>query len=213
VAAELLGVALDLLQHDELRELHVVSRRRAHTARWAITFAATAASTYALDAVATAAGVLLAASRLLQDLDHTLLLAFLAGTYALWVAGLRTNLEANWALLERTGTSTNALSKAAYDLVKLRTGNVRAQRLASALGYAATELAKELPYYAGALGTAVLSDTVSSNDALVFLGGANLGAAAYELGLARVTRVFLRRRPGLSYASFDSGRSRSSSPP
>jgi hypothetical protein len=40
---------------------------------------------------------------------------------------------------------------------------------------------------------------VSSGEALVFLGGANLGAAAYEYGLARLTRVFLRRE----HASFD----------
>jgi hypothetical protein len=51
---------------------------------WFITLAATAASTYALDAVATAAGVLLVASQLLTDLDHLLVLAFLAATYLLW---------------------------------------------------------------------------------------------------------------------------------
>jgi len=179
-------------------------RARARLLQWAITLAATAASTYALDAVATVSGILLAASQLLQGLDHALLLVLLAGTYALWFAGLRVNLKANWTLLEETGTSTNALSKAAYDLIKLRTGNVRVQRLASAIGYGVTELAKEVPYYAGALGTAVASDAVSSQDALVFLGGANLGAAAYELGLARMTRVFLRIKQGPTYASFDS---------
>jgi hypothetical protein len=126
--------------------------------------------------------------------DHVLLLGFLAGTYVLWLAGLRVNLEANWTLLTETGTSTNALSKAAYDLMKLRTESVRARRLAAAIGYGATELAKEVPYYAGALGAAFLSDSVSSNDALIFLAGANLGAAAYEYGLARLTRLFLRLR-------------------
>ena len=40
---------------------------------------------------------------------------------------------------------------------------------------------------------------MSSGDALVFLAGANLGAAAYEYGLARLTRAFLRR----GHASFD----------
>jgi len=43
---------------------------------------------------------------------------------------------------------------------------------------------------------------VSSADALVFLGGANLGAAGYEYGLARMTRAFVRSRRG--YASFES---------
>jgi hypothetical protein len=101
------------------------------------------------------------------------------------------NLRANQALLERTGTSTNALSKAAYDLVGRRWESARA--VAAAAGYVVTEIAKEIPYYAGAFGAAVLTDTISSNDALIFLAGANLGAAAYEYGLARVTRAFLRR--------------------
>ena len=52
--------------------------------RWGITFTATAVSTYAMDAVATAVGILLAASHLLGGVDHALLLVFLAGTYVLW---------------------------------------------------------------------------------------------------------------------------------
>ena len=94
---------------------------------------------------------------------------------------------ANWVLLEDTGTSTNVLSKAAYDLVKVRTRSGRACKIAAAAGYVGTELAKEAPYYVGAFGVALLTDSVSTNDALIFLGGANLGAAAYEYGLARTT--------------------------
>jgi hypothetical protein len=67
-------------------------------------------------------------------------------------------------------------------------------RFASQAGYVSTEIAKEIPYYAGAFGAALLSDSVSSNDALVFLAGANLGAAAYEYALGRLTRTFLRLR-------------------
>jgi hypothetical protein len=95
------------------------SNRRALSA-WMITLAATAASTYALDAVATAAGVLLVASQLLSGLDHSLVLAVLAATYVLWGAGLRANLRANWLLLRRTGASTNVLSKAAFELTGRR---------------------------------------------------------------------------------------------
>jgi hypothetical protein len=165
------------------------------TARaWLLTFIATAASTYALDAVATAAGVLLVASGVLGGVDHGLLLLFLVGSYVLWGAGLRVSLQANWLLLEQTGTSTNALSKAAYDLTGLGTTSVRARRFAAAAGYVGTELAKEAPYYAGAFGAAVVSDSVSSNEAIVFLAGANLGAAAYEYGLGRLTRAVLRVR-------------------
>jgi hypothetical protein len=171
--------------------------------RWIVTLVATAISTYTLDVVATTAGVILAASHLLHRLDHALVLLFLAGTYVAWWVGLRVNLRANWALLEETGTSTNVLSKAAYDLVKLKSRSVRARRIAAAIGYVGTELAKETPYYAGAFGAALLSDTVSSNDALIFLAGANLGAAAYEYGLAHGIRSFLHRRDIRAYSAFE----------
>ena len=90
-----------------------VAARRRVLSPWAVTITATAVSTYALDALATAAGVLLVASHALSGLQHWQALVFLAATYAAWGAGLRVNLRANWSLLERTGTSSNALSKAA----------------------------------------------------------------------------------------------------
>ncbi|HEX5900250.1 MAG TPA: hypothetical protein VFY32_12680, partial [Solirubrobacteraceae bacterium] len=148
--------------------------------------------------MATAAGVLLVASRLLSGLDHLVVLVLLAASYVLWGISLRANLRANWSLLDRTQTSTNALSKAAFELTRRRAA--RTQRIAAAAGYVATEVAKEAPYYAGAFGAAALTDSVSSTDALVFLAGANLGAAAYEYGLARLTRGLLGRQ---RYASFD----------
>jgi hypothetical protein len=167
---------------------------RARLAPWTVTIFATAVSAYALDGVATAAGLLLVASGALSGVQRWHALALLAVSYVAWGAGLRANLRANWSLLERTGMSTNALSKAAHDLTRLRTASVRARRLASAAGYVGTELAKEAFYYAGAVGAVVLSGSVSSVDAIVFLAGANLGAAGYEYGLARLTRSVLRRR-------------------
>ena len=191
-------------------------RGRAWANRWAVTVAATAASTWALDAVAAAAGVVVVASPLFDAAPRTLVFGFLAASYVLWAAGVRVNLIANWRLLEETGTSTNALSKAAFDLARFRSVSQRAVRAASAAGYVVTEVAKEAPFYAGAFGAVVLSDTVDSSDALVFLGGANVGAAVYEYGLARLTRSFLdgrsRRRsplhpppttPAAQYATFD----------
>jgi hypothetical protein len=144
------------------------------------------------------------ASHLLQGTDQVLLLAFLAVTYVAWGAGLRVNLRANWALLEETGTSTNAFSKAGYELTKLRHRSLRARRIAAGAGYVGTELVKEAPYYAGAFGAALVSDSISSQDALIFLGGTNLGAAVYEYALGRGTRALLglRRR----HASFESAR-------
>ncbi len=171
--------------------------------RWIITLAATVASTYALDAVATAAGLALAASLLLHDLDRTWVLLFLAGSYVAWGAGMWANLKANWELLERTGTSTNALSKLAYDLFKRATKSQRWRRVATDLGYAGTELAKETPYYAGAVGAALISESITANDVIIFLGGANLGAAVYEFALAHGVRFFLRYRAARGYASIE----------
>ncbi len=165
------------------------------TIRWAVTAAATVVSTCALDITATAAGALLVASGTLHGLSHGTALGLLATTYLLWAAGLRVNLVANWCLLEHTGTSTNLPSKVMFELARLRSNSRRATRAASAVGYVATEIAKEAPYYAGAFGAATVSTTVSSRDALVFIAGTNIGAAAYEVGLARLSRAFLSRRP------------------
>lgn len=160
---------------------------------WAVSLAATGASTYALDATATAAGIYLVASGLLAGLNHQWMLAFLVASYTLWGLGLRVNLRANWTLLETTGTSTNVLSKAAYDMTRRRASSAHMSRRAAAFGYIGTEAAKELPYYTAAVSAAVVTDSISSNEALVFLGGTNLGAALYEYGLAHLTAVLVRR--------------------
>jgi hypothetical protein len=157
-----------------------------------VTLAATVVSTYALDAFATAAGVLLAVSRLLDGLDHGVLLVVLAASYVFWGIGMRANLSANSALLKQTGTSTNVLSKALFGLT--RTKSARTRCVAASVGYVATELVKEIPYYAGAFGATLVSDSVGAREALIFLAGANLGAAVYEYCLSRLTHVFLRRR-------------------
>jgi hypothetical protein len=160
---------------------------------WSITIVATIASTYALDVLASAAGILLVASGLLAGADRLVLLASLGVSYVFWGLGLRSSLRANWLLLERTGASSNALSKVGYDISMARTTSARVRRAASAFGYLGTELLKELPYYAGAVGAAVLSESVTADDALIFLCGTNLGAAAYEYALALGTRWLLRR--------------------
>jgi selenocysteine lyase/cysteine desulfurase len=166
--------------------------RARRLAPWAITVAATAVSTYALDALATAAGILLVASHALSGLPQWQALVLLAASYLAWGAGLRVSLRANWSLLEQTGTSVNVLSKAAHAATRERSPRVR--RLAASSGYLATELAKEIPYYAGAFGLAAVSDAVASDDAIVFLIGSGFGAAAYEYGLGSLTRSLLRRR-------------------
>ena len=163
-----------------------------------MTVLATAVSTYALDGLATLAGFALAASGLLGGLAPWALVGALVLSYGLWGAGMRVNLRANWALLAATGTSTSVLSKVAHDLARARGAAPRRRRLAASAGYVATEIAKEVPYYAGASGAA-LADAVSARDAVIFLAGTNLGAAVYEYVLARATRRLpaIRRRAAL----------------
>ena len=163
---------------------------------WLITILATVMSTYALDGVATVGGVVLVASEALAGVGQTLLLLVLVFTYVAWGAGLRVNLKANFELLEAQGTSSNAVSKAVYELVAQRVRTERARRIAVGAAYVTTEIAKEVPYYAVAFGVALASDTLTSRDALIFLAGTNLGAAVYEYGLGRLTSTYLRRSAG-----------------
>jgi uncharacterized membrane protein (UPF0136 family) len=164
------------------------------THRWLVSAATMVASAYALDLVATAGGAALFASTLLDGAGEAQLLALLAGSYLVWAGGLRVSVGANWALLEATGASTNLPSVVAYDLARSRSRSRRLQRFAAGAGYIGTELAKEAPYYAAAFGAAALSEDVSSGDAMVFLAGTNLGAAAYEGALGFLVRLWLGSR-------------------
>jgi hypothetical protein len=159
-----------------------------------VSVAATLVSTGALELIATIGGALLAWSRFLDWASHRHVLGFLAATYVLWAAALWRNLVVNWRLLEATGVSTNVCSKAAYELVRLRTRSRRAMKAASMAGYISIEVAKELPYYAGAFVAALVSGSVDSTDALIFLAGTNVGAAFYEYGIARIVAMYLARR-------------------
>ena len=109
--------------------------------KWSATLLANALSTYVLDTVSTAAGVLLAASGLLSDAGWGPLLVFLGASYVVWGYGLSSSLDANWRLLASTGTSTSALSKLAYDLTSGSSPGTR--RLLAAGGYVLFELLKE----------------------------------------------------------------------
>ncbi|MGO4832199.1 hypothetical protein AB4144_07870, partial [Rhizobiaceae sp. 2RAB30] len=179
-------------------------RRTSHVKKWSATLVANAVSTYALDTVSTAAGVVLVTSGLLSSIGFGPAALILVISYLLWAAGLSKSLSANWQLLEATGTSTNLLSKLAYDIAGLRTARVGIRRFVSAAGYLVFELAKESPYYLAAFGLALASDTVSGEEALIFLAGANAGAAAYEYGLGWSTRVLLDKAGHADYASFES---------
>jgi hypothetical protein len=163
---------------------------------WLVTVAASLATTYALDFIATSLGLLVVASGLLGGLAYAPALALLLASYLAWGAGLWAVLGANWDLLQRTGTSTNLLAKAAHDVTARLTASLRWRRAAAYAGNISTELAKEAPYYIGAGGAAAFSDEISATDAIVFLAGANVGAAAYGFALARGLRLFARRGAG-----------------
>jgi len=120
--------------------------------RWLASAAATAASTYALDAIATACGIAAVASGALDGLGTSVVVGLLGLSYVGWLAGLVPAMRANVALLDRTGLSTHVVSKAAYDLARRRSGSDRKTRIAAACGYVATEAAKEMPYLVGAFG-------------------------------------------------------------
>jgi hypothetical protein len=170
---------------------HISRFVRART--WIATVAASLVTFYALDIVATSAGLLVVASGLLGGISHWQALALWFATNVVWGAGLWSMMLANWDLLQRTGTSTNILSKAAHDLVARATTSRRWRCAAAHVGYMTTELAKEAPYYFGAAGAALFSDSISAIDALVFLVGANVGASVYGFSLAHGVRLFARR--------------------
>lgn len=181
---------------------HVFSAARP-VERWAATIVANVLSTYALDTICTAAGVILVATGLPSQLDVGAALTVLALSYILWAGGLSRSLAENWRLLEATGTSTSVLSKFAFDLSGGWAERVGARQWLVAAAYVVFKLVKESPYYAVAFGLAAATDAVSGVDALVFLAGANVGAAAYEFGLGWSTHVLLEKRARAEYASFD----------
>lgn len=175
-------------------------RPRRHQLRnWFISAVVSVATTYGIDLVATAFGLLLVSVVSAMGVGHPVVVASWVASYALWWAGLRVNVHANLTLLERTGKSTNIVSKAAFDIASRARGSRRVRLLAAGAAYVGTELAMEVPYYLGAFGATALTDTVTADDALIFLTGANLGAAAAVYAVARTTRKFLAR----PFASFD----------
>lgn len=170
--------------------------------RWLITIGANVISFYVLDIVAVACGFGLIGAlnvffpeAFMAPMGYILL--FLVGTYLAWGYTLGKNLSANWQLLEATDTSTNVLSKAFYDLAPRISSAVGVRKMLAAAGYIGTELAKEIPYYVAALSAAAASDAITLKASLLFLGGANIGAAVYEmvvaLGTLRVIRLVERK--------------------
>lgn len=174
--------------------VEITSSVRRKSSAWGLTIASTLLSTYALDVIASTVGLALAANGILDHLSHAQALFFLAATYVIWAVALHANLLANWALLKATGVSTSALSKGAYDIALARRARPSVQRFAAHAGYVAIEIGKEVPYYMGAFTAVILTDSVTAKDAIIFLGGSNLGAAFYEYGLARLVRRFLSYR-------------------
>lgn len=147
-------------------------------------------------------GALLVASGLLAEAGPAIVLGLLAASYGIWGVALRPALAANLVLLERTGAGTSLPSKICHDLAAASGLGRAARRLAASAGYVGTELVKEAPYYLGAAGAVLMTEAVTSTEAVLFLAGANLGAAAYEAGFAGLVRLFPARR-ATPYASFE----------
>lgn len=162
--------------------------------RWGITAGGTVGSTLAIEGIATACGLTLSNSSALDTWGTKSLMLFLAESYGMWFKGMRENTNANWELLEQEGVSTNAPSKALYDMAGRRGWSERKQKIVAGAGYVGTEIAKELPYYTGAFGAATVWNEISNDDAIIFLAGANIGAGLYEYGFSKITKVGLHIR-------------------
>jgi hypothetical protein len=185
-------------------------KMRTKATRWGVTIGANVGSMYALDGVASAVGIggtwtaekinhmVTENPHALDTVPKSVLLPILGASYYAWWRGVRPNLEQNWHLLEETGVSTNALSKFMYDRAEKMKSSEKKQKLASKIGYVGLELVKEWPYYTAALGAAAVSKDISTQESLIFLASANLGAAGYELGLGHVTKKFLKAKENIN---------------
>lgn len=164
--------------------------------RWIFTIGVFLGSIGVIDGIATLFGTILVVSGLFEDFSILHLTVFILGTYIFWFYGINANLKANWNALEQEGVSTNVPSKALYDFSKSRKYSLRVQKITAGFGYVITELTKELPYYVGAFGAASFLEEITNKEAIIFLGGANIGAGIYEYIVARGTNqlLFWRRK-------------------
>jgi hypothetical protein len=146
------------------------------------------------DFVASAGGIALASSGVLAGQPPSRIAVLLVGSYLAWALGMRVSLRANVHLLRSTGTSTNVFSKMLYDGAVRRSASERAHSLAASTGYVGMQLVLEMPYYVSAFGAAAATELIDATDALIFLAGTNLAAAAYEYSLGRMTHGLVVRR-------------------
>ena len=86
--------------------------------RWVVTVVATGISVISLDLMATAVGVMVVTSHVLDGVTHELAIGLLAVTYLLWAGALGKNVVANWRLLELTGACTNLPSKVMFEVAR-----------------------------------------------------------------------------------------------
>jgi hypothetical protein len=171
-----------------------VTDTRTGVRRWGITLAAAVTSFATLDLVATAGGITLASSGIFQGQGRSMVYGLLAISYLIWAAAMRVNLRANADLLTTTGTSTNVFSKFLFDRATSRSASPRACALAASIGYVGMQVVIEMPYYISAFGAAAASDMIDSTDALIFVAGSNVAAAAYEYVVGHITNSVVIRR-------------------
>lgn len=170
------------------RKIAGLSRARC----WIVTAVASLVTAYGLDVVATCTGLLLAGTGWLAGIEYGTGIVLLLLTYVGWFFGAWSILRANWELLQRTGTSTNLVSKAGHDIAARLGWSVGWRRAATHTGYIITDLMKEVPYYVGAAGAAIFSDSIGAVDAVIFLIGANVGATSYGFMQSYGMRRFVR---------------------
>jgi hypothetical protein len=156
--------------------------------RWGVTVGTNVALSLLLEIPASAAGTGLVDVGLMEHMDTKSLVAVAGASYAFWGYGLRKSIKANMDSLEQTGMGTSPFSKLAFDRAQTEKG----QKFGVAAGYVGWEAAKEIPYYAGALG-GVAAGALNSKEMLIFLAGANVAAGVYEMAVAKGLKHVVRR--------------------
>lgn len=133
----------------------------------------------------------------LAGLDSKYAIAAVALSYIPLITGTLKNAEQAWYSMKELGVSISTPAKIGYDLSRIFTKNEKIQKVSTYAGFLGFELAKELPWYAGAFaGKEVMNGWIperyTPNIEYAFLAGANVAGAGYQYAQAGGIEVLLR---------------------
>lgn len=165
--------------------------------KYAISGGLTGLSSFGLEAVAITGATITAGINPFANLDAKFAITAVVASYIPYLTSLFKNADQSWQSLKETGVSVNIFAKAGYDLSKKVTQNEKLQKITTNSCFLGSELAKEIPWYVGALtGKEIMSGWVpeldTSNIEYAFLAGANVFAAGYLYAQAGGIELALR---------------------